>query len=55
MAIGGRRGLVTSAVDGASNLGVRGAGARQVIDVSIIQNTVFALIGTWLVPMTPPG
>ena len=39
-------------MDGASNLGVRGASARQVVDVSAI---VFALIGKWLVLMTPLG
>ena len=43
------------AVDGASNLGVRGASARQVVDVSTIENNMFALIGTWLVLMTPMG
>ena len=47
--------VVTFAVDGASNLGVRGASARQVIDVSHIESNVFALIGKWLVLMTPLG
>ena len=47
--------VVTFAVDGASNLGVRGTSARQVVDVSTIENNVFALIGTWLVLMTPMG
>ena len=47
--------VVTFAVDGASNLGVRGASARQVVDVSIIESNVFALIGKWLVLMTPLG
>ena len=47
--------VVTFAVDGASNLGVRGASAWQVVDVSTIENNVFALIGTWLVLMTPMG
>ena len=42
-------------MDGASNLGVRGASARQVVDVSTIKNNVFALIGTWLVLVTPLG
>ena len=42
-------------MDGASNLGVRGASARQVVDVSTIENNVFAVIGTWLVLMTPMG
>ena len=42
-------------MDGASNLGVRGASARQVVDVSIIESNVFALIGKWLVLMTPLG
>ena len=45
--------VVIFALDGASNLGVRGASARQVVDVSTIENDVFALIGTWLVVMTP--
>ena len=49
------KGVVTFAVDGASNLGVRGASARQVVDVSIIESNVFALIGKWLVLMTPLG
>ena len=47
--------VVTFAVDGASNLGVRGATARQVVDVSIIESNVFALIWKWLVLMTPLG
>ena len=47
--------VVTFAVDGASNLGVRGASARQVVDVATIENNVFTLIGTWLVLMTPMG
>ena len=47
--------LVTFAVDRASNLGVRGARARQVVDVSAIESNVFALIGRWLVLMTPLG
>ena len=47
--------VVTFAVDGASNLGVRGASARQVVDVSTIENNVFAVIGTWLLLMTPLG
>ena len=42
-------------MDGASNLGVRGASARQVVDVSIIESNVFALIGKRLVLMTPLG
>ena len=42
-------------MDGASNLGVRGASAWQVVDVSIIESNVFALIGRWLVLMTPLG
>ena len=36
-------GVVTFAGDGASDLGVRGASARQVVDVSTIENNVFAL------------
>ena len=47
--------VVTFAVDGASNLGVRGASGRQVVDVCIIESNVFALIGRWLVLMTPLG
>ena len=47
--------VVTFALDGASNLGVRGASARQVVDVSVIESNVFALIGKWLVLMTPLG
>ena len=47
--------VVTFAMDRASNLGVRGASARQVVDVSIIERHVFALIGKWLVLMTPLG
>ena len=39
--------FVTFAVDGPSNRGVRGANARQAVDVSTIENNVFALIGTW--------
>ena len=46
---------MTFAVNGASNLSVRGASARQVVDVSTIENNVFALIGRWLVLMTPLG
>ena len=47
--------VVTFVVDGASNLVVRGASARQVVDVSIVESNVFALIGQWLVLMTPLG
>ena len=47
--------VVIFAVEGASNLGVRGANAWQVVDVCTIENNVFALIGTWLVLMTPMG
>ena len=46
--------MVTFAVDGACNL-VRGASAWQVFDVPAIDNNLFALIGTWLVPMTRMG
>ena len=42
-------------MDGASALGVRGASARQAVDVSTIENNVFALIGMWLVLLTPLG
>ena len=47
--------VVTFAMDGASNLAVRGASARQVVDVSIIASNVFALIGRCLVLITPLG
>ena len=47
--------VVAFAVDGASNLGVRDASARQVVHVSHIESNVFALIGKWLVLMTPLG
>ena len=47
--------VVTFGADGASTLGVRGASARQVVDVSTIENNVFALIGTWLVIRPPLG
>ena len=46
---------MTFAVDMASNLGVRGDSVRQAIDISTIENNVLALIGTWLVLMTPLG
>ena len=42
-------------MDGPSNLGVRGASARQVVDVSIIESNVFALSGRWFGLMTPLG
>ena len=41
-------------MDGASNLGVRAANAQQFVDASTIENNVFALLGTWLVVITPP-
>ena len=47
--------VVTFVVDGASNLGVLSASARQVVDVSIIESNLFGLIGRWLVLMTPLG
>ena len=47
--------VVTFAVDGASNLGVCGASARQVVHVFVIESNVFALIGRRLVLMTPLG
>ena len=47
--------VVTFAVDGASNLVVRGASAQQAVDVSTIEDNVFALIGTWCVLMSPMG
>ena len=42
-------------MDGSSNFGVRGTSAWQVVDVSTIEHNIFALIGTWLVSMTPVG
>ena len=47
--------VVFFAVDGASDLGVQRASAWQVVDVSTIESNVFALIGRWLVVMTPLG
>ena len=46
---------MTFAVDGASTLWVRRGSTRQVVDVSTIEDNVFAMIGTWLVLMTPIG
>ena len=43
--------VVTFALDRPCDLGVQGASARQV--VNIMENNVFALIGTWLAVMTP--
>ena len=43
------------AVEGASNLRVRGANAREFVDVPTIAGKVFALIGIWVVPKTPMG
>ena len=45
--------VVTFAVDGVSTLGVRRGSTRQDVDVSTIEDNVFAMIGTWLVLMTP--
>ena len=47
--------VVTFALDRVPNPGVRSANAQQAVDVSTIENYVFALIGTWLVLMTPFG
>ena len=47
--------VVNFEVDMASNLGVRGTSARQVVDISTIENNAFALIGTWLGLMTAMG
>ena len=47
--------VVSFVVDGASNLGVRGASARQVVDVSTMEINNFALIGRWSVLVTPLG
>ena len=49
------RKLVTFAVDGASNLGVRGATTCQVVDLATIESNVFALLVKWLVLLTPLG
>ena len=43
------------AVDGASNLGVRGATARQAVDVSAMEHNVFAMLVKWLSLLTPLG
>ena len=42
-------------MDGASNLGVRGATARQVVDVSAMEHNVFAMLVKWLCLLTPLG
>ena len=47
--------VATFAVDRASNLGVQGASAPQIVDVCVIESNVFTLIGKWLVLMTPLG
>ena len=47
--------VVAFAVDGASNLGVRGATARQGVDVSAIEHNVFAMLVKWWSPLTPLG
>ena len=46
---------VAFAVDGASNLGVRGAIARQAVDVSAMEHNVFAMLVKWLCLLTPLG
>ena len=47
--------VVAFAVDAASNLGVRGATARQPVDVSAMEHNVFAMLVKWLSLLTPPG
>ena len=45
--------VVAFAVDGACNLGVRGATARQAIDMSATKHNVFATLVKWLCLLTP--
>ena len=47
--------VVAFAVDGASNLGVRGAAARQGVDVSAMEHNVVAMLVQWLSLLTPLG
>ena len=47
--------VVALAVDGASNLGVRGATARQAIAVSTMEHNVFDMLVKWLFFLTPIG
>ena len=47
--------VVAFAVDGASNLGVRGATARQAVDVSAMEHNVFAMLVKWLCLLTCLG
>ena len=47
--------VVAFAVDGASNLGVCGATARQAVDQSAMEHNVFAMLVKWLYLLTPPG
>ena len=47
--------VVAFAVDGASNLGVRGATARQAVDVSAMEHNVFAMLVKWFSLLTPLG
>ena len=47
--------VVAFGVDGASNLGVRGATARQAVDVSAMEHNVFAMLVKWLSLLTPLG
>ena len=47
--------VVAFAADGASNLGVRGATARQAVDVSAMEHNVFAMLVKWLCLLTPLG
>ena len=47
--------VVVFALDGASNLGVRGATARQAVDVSAMEYNTFAMLVKWLSLLAPPG
>ena len=47
--------IVAFAVDGASNLGVCGATARQAVDVSAMEHNVFAMLVKWLSLLTALG
>ena len=47
--------VVAFDVDGASNLGVRVASARQAVDVSAMEHNVFAMLVKWLCLLIPLG
>ena len=51
----GAQKVVAFAVDGASNLGVRGAIARQAVDVSAMEHNVFAMLVKSLCLLSPLG